>query len=176
MATQQAAMIAFLALVLAGIGQNALAHEAAEGIVKTRMEAMEKLGKSMKDLAAMIRGKTTYDAELARQHARTIQSHSGNDLLQLFPEGSMDKPTEAIPVIWEKWDRFALLANQLGDYAEALEMAAENPPMTKGGTMMTRPSGQMPDPVALADMPPDAAFMHVAQTCSACHKSFRQKK
>ena len=50
----------------------------------------------------------------------------------------------------------------------------------QGQGMMGQGQGMMagggPDAEALAAMPPDAAFMHTAQTCSACHSKFRVKK
>ena len=44
-----------------------------------------------------------------------------------------------------------------------------------GGPMMGR-RGPGPDPEHLATMPPQAAFMHLTQTCRACHSKFREKK
>ena len=41
------------------------------------------------------------------------------------------------------------------------------------GMMMGGRGGVGPDPEHLAQMPPQAAFMHLADTCNECHTQFR---
>ena len=41
------------------------------------------------------------------------------------------------------------------------------------GMMMGARRGAGPDPEHLAQMPPQAAFMHLAETCNECHTRFR---
>ncbi len=200
-----------------------LAHTGATGIVKERMELMKSVGAAMKILAKMFKGEEAYDAEAVRKAATQIQGHGGETMTKLFPEGSLDKPTEALPTIWEDWERFELLAAQLTDYSGALARAADNPQGPGGGPMMGRGGGMRgqacdqeadqgcpgpeigrgagmmgqgcgqaadqacdgpmmgrrgpgPDPEHLATMPPQAAFVHLTQTCRACHSKFREKK
>ncbi len=182
-------------------GPAALPHEGATGVVKKRMDVMETLGDTMKALTGMMRGKQSYDADRVRAAASKIADHGGEALTQLFPENSLDDPTKATPAIWTDWERFSALANQLADYGTALKAAAGNPrpagggtamgdgPMTMGTSMMmgrrqTAMDGRQMmmggsrtmSPKELAAMPPDAAFAHLANTCSSCHQYFRKEK
>ncbi len=113
------------ALLLAG-GVAAYAHGGASGVVKERMEAMEDMGDVMKSLSAIMRGDTEYDADAVRKGAEVIGSHSGEALTGLFPEHSLEAPSEAKPEIWTDWDEFSALAEQLGLFASGLGKAADN--------------------------------------------------
>ena len=175
-------------------GLTAFAHEGATGVVKERMVLMEAFGDSMKSLTAMMRGKQSYDADRVRAAASKIEDHGGESLTRLFPEHSLDAPTKATPAIWTNWERFSALANQLADYGKALKAAAGNPRPAGGGmtvgegpTMMgtsmmkgrrqTMMGGRrMMSVEELAAMPPDAAFAHLVDTCSSCHRYFRKEK
>jgi cytochrome c556 len=163
------------------------AHSGATGVVKERMELMGSIGDATKALSEMMKGSVEYDAAKVKSLAKTIEGHGGETMTVLFPKDSLDHPSEALPAIWTDWERFAEIADQLSAYAGALGKAADNPRsaasagMMQGGSMMTQGGGMMmgggaPSADHLASMPPDAAFMHVAQTCSACHQDFRKKK
>lgn len=178
-------------LCIALVTSVVVAHGGATGIVKKRMDFMESMGDAMKEVTAMMRGKQIYDAARLRKLAGTIGDHGGEALTKLFPEGSLDKPTEALPAIWTDWERFSALANRLSDYATALQAAADNErPASAAGTGggMMQGSGAMmggammggdqagPSIEHLSAMPPDAAYMHLAQVCAACHEDFRKEK
>ncbi|WP_269585434.1 c-type cytochrome [Roseibium sp. Sym1] len=193
------------ALVLGGAAA-ALAHGGATGIVKERMDAMDAMGDVMKSLTTIMRGETDYDAETVRKGAGVIRSHSGEALTKLFPEHSIEGPSEAKPEIWSNWQEFETLADQLDLFAAALGKAADNGlahgagagamgqesmmggsammsegGMMGGGSMMTQggmmgTETPMADPEMLAQMPADGIFNMVAQTCSACHSKFRVEK
>lgn len=156
---------------------TAFAHGDATGIVKERMDAMDSMGKAVKALSEMFRGGTPFDAAEVSRQAAAIAVHGGEAMTRLFPEHSISGPSEARPEIWTDWDRFSALAGQLSDFAGALAKAADNP-RPQGGMMggqgMMGQSG--PTPEMLAAMPPDAAFMHLVETCSACHQDFRKAK
>lgn len=201
------------ALAIAGPAGLALAHGGATGIVKERMDLMDSIGKAMKSVTEMFQGTTDYDADEVRDAASLIANHGGEAMTRLFPEGSIQAPSEALPAIWQDWERFSALAKDLSVYAKALAEAADNPrggemhgdgpkspmgmepgdspmarsnpmmgggrsPMMGGGQSPMMGGGQSPmnDPEALANMPPDAAFARVTQTCSACHTDFRKKQ
>ena len=70
------------------VGTRLNAHENATGIVKERMLVMEKLGKSMKALALMIRGRAFMIGEV-RVLARNLADHGSANLTKLYPEGSL---------------------------------------------------------------------------------------
>lgn len=172
----------------------ALAHGGATGIVKERMDLMASVGKSMKVVTEMFQGAKEYKASAIRDAAKSIGAHGGDQMTRLFPEGSIEGPSESLPAIWQNWERFSELSEDLTKYATALAAAAENsrggPGMNRQrqGGMGTSPMGRknpmmgssdgmpMNDPAALAQMPPDAAFARLTQTCSACHTQFRKKQ
>ena len=62
------------------VGTMSNAHEKATGIVKARMLVMEKLGKSMKALARMMRGRDPFDTEKVRALARNLAVHGSANL------------------------------------------------------------------------------------------------
>ena len=179
-----------IALAIGGGAGLVSAHTGAMGVVKERMALMKDSGEATKALADMMRGKTAYEAEDVRSLAERIASHGGEALTEKFPEGSLDPPTEARPEIWEEWSRFEDLADQMKRYALALAEAADNPRagggqsggmMSQGGGMMSQGGGMMgqqggPTAEQLAAAPPEMAFRHLTQTCSACHESFRVDK
>ncbi len=196
---QLIAAAAAAAISLGGLA--ALAHEGASGVVKERMVLMEAFGDAMKSLTAMMRGKESYDADRVRAAASKIANHGGEALLRLFPENSLDAPTKSLPAIWKNWERFSALAHQLSDYGTALKAAADNPRPAGGGAMMGDGPAMMGTSTMmgrgqtmmdgrqmmlggsrttsteeLAAMPPDAAFAHLADNCSSCHRYFRKEK
>ena len=166
-------LAATIALTLQLPSSGVLAHRNATGIVKQRMDAMESMGGAMKALRAMLRGKQTYDAERVKAHARIIAGHGDDKLTTLFPKGSLDFPTRAIPAIWVDWDRFSAMARQLTDYAGALAASASN---ERGAGGAAPAATGEPTPEELAAMPPDAVFARLQENCSGCHRLFRKRK
>ena len=180
------------------LGFAAFAHSGATGMMKERMDAMGEMGDEMKRLAPMIRGQTEYDPDVVRSAADTMIGHAGTQMTELFPEGSNEKPSEALDAIWEDWEEFAALAEALRTSAEGMKLAADNglagPGDMPGGSMMGTGNGmmggnktmmgsgqgmmgsapaRMMSTEMLAEMPVNAGFMAVTQTCSACHQKFR---
>ncbi|MBV1927240.1 MAG: cytochrome c [Rhodobacteraceae bacterium] len=167
----------------------AFAHGKATGIVKERMDGMSVMGKTMKALAPMMRGEVAYDAQAVRDGGKQIGSHAGEAMTKRFPQGSGGKPSEAKDAIWENWEEFAALAEQLHAYSEGLALAADNGLMMAGqatanssammgsnSTMMGGNSATMSAVMGreeLSEMPADGVFTMVSQTCSACHTKFR---
>ncbi len=195
-----ASVVALAATALAGA---AWAHSGATGKVKERMEAMKEMGEAMKSVAPMMRGEAQYDADTLRKAARTIADNAGNALTADFPEGSLHDPSEALPAIWQDWDRFEAIAQQMKATALGLERAANNGIGPTGdtsdgmGAMMGQSdSGDMDAMMGqsdagammmgnaqssvmgmsadqIAQMPADRAFAMTAKVCSACHGDFR---
>ena len=186
------------ALVASSVGLAALAHSGATGVMKERMDAMGEMGDEMKRLAPMMRGQTEYDPDIVRSAADTMIGHAGKQMTELFPEGSNEKPSEALDAIWEEWEEFAALAEALRTSAEGMKLAAGNgltgpgempaggmmgtgqgmmggnqPMMGAGQGMMGTAPTQMMTTEMLAEMPVNAGFVAVTQTCSACHQKFR---
>lgn len=139
---------ALAAGVVSGI---AMAHEGATGIVMHRMEAMKEISESMKTIAAMVKGEKEFDAADVEAAARVIAGH-GKHMPHMFPEGTLDKPTEALPVIWTRWDDFTGLAKKMETDALALAEAA------RGAS-------------SAQDIVPQLG--EVGKSCKACHQDFR---
>ncbi|MEM7025179.1 MAG: cytochrome c [Pseudomonadota bacterium] len=159
-------------------GSPAMAHSGATGVVKERMDLMEIIGRQMKVLSAVFKGEVDYDPQVVREAAAAIGDHAGDKVAALFPEDSLAPPTEALPAIWLNWERFTLLSRQLASYSDALVQAVNNPSGSEAtvGSVPMLGATEDVDPAALATMAPEVVFLHLAQTCSACHREFRTKK
>lgn len=125
------------------------AHQGASGIVKERMDAMKAIADATKALSQMIRGQAAFDATRAVAAAATIESHA-DDFDRLFPEGSTDHPSEALPAIWQDWEAFSELADEL----------------VQGAADLAASAGDGPDGIR-------PSFAVVAGTCKSCHERFR---
>ncbi len=143
-----------VALGIAGASTITLAHDGATGMVMQRMEAMKEIGKSMKSIAAMVKGDTAFDGAAVQASADVIAEHAKH-MPHMFPEGSLDKPTEALPVIWTQWDRFTEIAGKLNSDAQALGEAGKSASSAK-------------------DILPQLA--EVGKSCKACHQDYRLAK
>lgn len=129
------------------------AHSNATGVVKERMDMMEELGDSMKTLKSLVRSQSAYDADQVADLAQGIEEMS-NHIGAKFPEGSNDPPSEALPAIWEDWDRFTGLIEQMNAEAAKLgEITAEG------------------DQRSVLRQ-----FVALGKTCKSCHTDFRKKK
>lgn len=130
----------------------ALAHEGATGVVKERMDLMDRQKDDMKIIGGMAKGKTKFDPAKAAEAARDIETTAAK-IPELFPEGTHGGHSEAKPEIWTQWDDFTGNAEALQARAKALAAALE--------------AGA-----------PDwkANFQKVTDACKTCHKSFRTEK
>ncbi len=147
-------MTAFAALAIAAVSAAAVAHQGATGMVMQRMEAMKEISASMKTIAAMVKGEQPFDGAAVQAAAGVIAQH-GKHMPHMFPEGTLDKPTEALPVIWTRWDDFTGLARDMETGALALAEAARTAS-------------------AAQDIVPQLG--EVGKSCKACHESFRLAK
>ncbi len=132
----------------------ALAHSGAEGIVKERMELMKSIAGQMKMVGRMIKGEKDFVADQVAIAAEAIVGHA-EKIPELFPEGSIEPPSEAVTAIWQDWDKFVRLTNDMKLKAQALGMSAR----------------QSED---IKDIRPQ--FGALGKTCSACHEDFRKSE
>lgn len=139
---------------------------AAGDAVDQRIDLMKRFGADMKEISDMLRDRAPYDADKVRTIARSIQAHSGLPMSRMFPKGSDGPPSNALPTVWTRPDRFHQLCEQLHVYAGALAEAAGN---DRAG-----PAVPVDDPAKLAQMSPMAAFTRVMATCTACHRAYRR--
>ncbi|MES0827020.1 c-type cytochrome [Ruegeria sp. SCP11] len=192
MKTEKLLLGAVVASVLVVASQSVFAHGGATGVVKERMDGMGVMKEAMKVLTPIMRGQVDYDAAVVRERSEDISRHAGEALTRLFPEGSLDAPSEAKPEIWQDWEAFSALADQLRVMADGLAEASENGLMMageapavgdmmggQGGSMMggsTMGTGVGANMMDLSQMPADRVFTMMGQVCSACHTRFRVEK
>lgn len=112
--------------VLTSLGAAALAHNGATGVVMDRMMGMTAMKDVMASLAPMMQGQKPYEVATVQENAAKILAHSGENLVRLFPEGSLQPSSFAKPDIWEEWEDFEALSKQLETYAMGLATAAPN--------------------------------------------------
>lgn len=153
------------AMVFLAAGPVVYAHSTATGIVKERMEAMKVIGKATKSIAAMMQGKQDYDGPTVAAAAEAIEIHAGETLLRKFPEGSLDAPSEALPVIWDDWSAFKTRLEELRREAGLLTVVAGNGPAGFGEA-----EPYVEDPT----QPAGPVATRLLKTCKACHDKFRQ--
>lgn len=111
-------------ILLAG-AMTAFGHNGATGIIGERMMGMMMLSDQIKELAPIADAATPADAETVIAAAEMIAMHAGPAMTDLFPEGSIEAPSEARPEIWERWQEFSAHAERLGVLGEELGLAGE---------------------------------------------------
>ncbi|WP_425403378.1 c-type cytochrome [Hwanghaeella sp.] len=156
-----------LVLILIAAGSAAHAHSTATCVVKDRMDAMVSIGKATKSIVAMMRGKQGYDPERLTAAANRILLHGGESLLEKFPEGSLDPPSEALPEIWEDWVTFKTLVEEMRREALLLKTVAPNGSEGFGETV-----SYSDDPA----QPAGPVATRLVKTCKNCHEQFRQEE
>lgn len=146
--------MAVTALTVGGLvfQMGAGAHQGANGVILQRMILMEDVGTAMQVMAAMFKADTPYDPEVLARQSATLSSLSKR-IPDLFPSGSIQKPSEATAAIWQDWPEFEQLTR---DLIAASDVLAE-----QAGTLSTRDA--------------QLQFARIAKTCAACHKKFRIK-
>ncbi len=129
----------------------ALAHSGATGVVKQRMDGMKEMSNATKALGAVKAGAIPFAPEVIRRAAGQLRKH-GEEAHHLFPEGSLQDESEALPLIWTDRASFDRILDDLIAAADRLDQVAEDQDMA----------------LAVAD--------DVATTCKTCHEKFREKK
>jgi len=128
-----------------------LAADNPQSIVKYRQASMKSMGAHMSAMSLVVKHQITSRADLAA-HAEAIHGVS-RSLADLFPAGSgPDKvKSDAKPAIWQQMPEFRRDAERLErESAKLAELAKKN------------------DAKAF-----DEEFKVVAESCDACHDSFR---
>ncbi|MER9753992.1 cytochrome c [Mesorhizobium sp. M0166] len=141
------AAIALAAMLIAGA---ALAHKGATGIIAERMTAMKNMGRELKAIGEMLAGRAPFDAAAIVQHAGALHDNC-HRTTTLFPPGSIDHHSNALPAIWEKPEAFHEAMQGLHNATETFVATA---------TLGDKP--------ALA-----ASFERIRKICNGCHERFR---
>jgi cytochrome c556 len=125
-----------------------IAHEGAEGVIKERMDRFKQNKEAMK----AIKGNLSGDAAMIAQKASEIEAWA-KEIVNFFPEGSNQSPSEALPAIWKEFDRFTELAKANARAAGKLKTLAQ--------------SGA--DTNALTN-----GFKALGKTCKDCHNDYKE--
>jgi len=98
--------------------------KAPKGPIRDRQWLMEDLGDQAEDINdAFDLGDEGFDTEVIQRAAGAI-AMSAHRIPNLYPKGSTDPNSRALPAIWTDWDKFTALAKQLEDQAASLQRAA----------------------------------------------------
>lgn len=118
-------ILSVLLLGCSGATFAQISEEAAQHARDTRMAVFELLSTNMEPLAGMARGTEPFDAVLAERNARNVMELS---LLipELFAVDTRGVPiyTRAKDFIWDNWDTFVDLANELNRTSTLMAEAA----------------------------------------------------
>ncbi len=159
----------------ASLAIAAFAHSGATGVVKERMDGMMAMGKAMKSIVLIVKGAREYDASVIKNAAKTIQNHSGENMVSLFPKDSKKQSASvAKDEIWENWAEFKVLSQHLHMLSVGLEAAAGNGIRGEEAANTTEASALTAE--MLAAMPVDQIFPMITGSCSSCHSKFRAEK
>lgn len=153
------------------------AHGGATGVVHDRMEAMKDMKAAMKNLKPVFAGSEAWQGSMVSQEAARIVKASGQHMLDLFPQGSNHKPSEAKAQIWQEWETFSTGARNLERVSKILQsVAAEadgyRPATLKPRDLKTLRLEAMTD-AQLSAMPAADLYMLVGSTCRSCHERYK---
>ncbi|WP_064713773.1 cytochrome c [Rhizobium bangladeshense] len=171
-------------VTLMGAVLTAVATLAAEDVVALRQADMKAMAAAAKTISGMFKDPSSYSAAEFRWAADTIRDKAGSVLSGHFTSEAASPQSKARPNILDERDRFDRIANDLRDYAVALDAAAEKNPgpmpasmrMKPGEAMGGGPLGtQVRGEQELSAMPAEHAFHLMLQTCTTCHAKFRME-
>lgn len=150
---KRTALIGMLAGFVLGVGAGAAPQPAdrPENIVKYRLAVQQTLGRIMRAMGDVVKGKVSFTGRFPDQ---ALALHlSSKDLVKMFPAGTgADKlKTRARPEIWRDWDTFQATAGKL--VAETAKLVE----VSKSGDFEAF----------------KAQYAAVGKVCSACHEPFR---
>lgn len=154
-----ARVVAFLATGMlaigpAGVRADDITDKLPPGPIRERHELMEEIGDQAENINnAFNVGSEGFDTSIIQRAGTTI-AMDAHRIPDLFPKGSTDPNSRALPKIWENWDEFVKLAKQLEDQAQKISAAA----------------GAEDD----EDLKGKAKKMFA--TCKSCHDQFRKPK
>jgi cytochrome c556 len=112
-----------------------------------RMMGMDAIASASKTLGSMARGRIDFNAEDAAAAKASLIEHA-TAIPLVFADPASDPKSEALPVIWERFDDFSAKAETLRAAAEALDVTSA---------------------ASIAD-----GMGAVGGTCRSCHSTYRQ--
>ena len=139
-----------LILIFVTVSSIAFAHSGVKDKnVKERMMVMKAMADNTKIIGQMLKGKTSFDENEAKLALERLSSLSLKTP-KVFEVNATDPKSEAKPAIWDEFDEFTKLSQ---DLAEATEVLA--------GSVGT-----------INDLRP--ALKRVSSGCKACHSKYRE--
>ena len=139
-----------LILIFVTISSIAFAHSGVKDKnVKERMMIMKEMADNTKIIGQMLKGKTSFDENEAKLALERLSSLSLKTP-KVFEVNATDPKSEAKPAIWDEFDEFTKISQ---DLAEATEILA--------GSVGT-----------INDLRP--ALKRVSAGCKACHSKYRE--
>ena len=115
--------------------------------VMARMEGMSRTAAAAKTLGEMVKGQQPFDAEAAQAAAARIADEAA-EIPDLFRNAAQDPKSEALPLIWERYEDFTDKAAAMGTAAADARIETE------------------------ADLA--RAFKAIGATCQSCHAVYRE--
>jgi len=123
------------------------AHSGATGVVKERMDNFKLAKQSMKIIKQAIKAP---DFQIITLESEKLVNW-GNEMLNYFPEGSNQKPSETRPLIWQEWSQF-------DDHRQTY--------LEYSNTLMESAKEQDLDAVI-------NSYGELAKSCKACHDRYK---
>ena len=117
--------------------------------VKERMMLMKEMANNTKIIGQMLKKKTPFDANEAKLALERLSSLS-LETAEAFEINASDPKSEARPAIWDEFDEFTKLSQDLAETTEVLAVSL--------GT--------------INDLRP--ALKRVSSGCKACHNKYRE--
>ena len=139
-----------LILIFVTISSIAFAHSGVKDKnVKERMMVMKAMADNTKIIGQMLKGKTSFDENEAKLALERLSSLSLKTP-KVFEVNATDPKSEAKPAIWDEFDEFTKLSQDLAEDTEVLARSV--------GT--------------INDLRP--ALKRVSSGCKACHSKYRE--
>ena len=133
-----------VATALSGVAIHA--HSVENPVVQKRMNVMKEIKGAMGVLGGMAKGAMAFDAAAISAEQNTVIERS-KMVAAAFEANETDPKSEALPAIWENWDAFLEMADDLTFAAEGLDATSVDG--VRGG------------------------LGNIGASCGACHKKFR---
>ena len=138
--------LAIITFAIAMSGATIHAHSVENPSVQKRMDVMKEIKGAMGVLGGMAKGAIAFDATAAGAAQNTLVEQSGM-VAATFESNETDPKSEALPAIWENWDTFVEMAEDLTFAAEGLDASSLDGVRSGLG--------------------------NIGASCGACHKKFR---
>jgi cytochrome c556 len=145
-----AALLLAAAVATLSLSAPAAADDAAN-VIKYRKQVMKSTASHITNIFSVLKGETSFSGHIAA-NARAISANAAM-MPDIFPAGSGEGDTGALPSIWQDWAKFEAAAMTLKSAADNLAAAADGGDMAAIG----------------------AAAGAVGKACGGCHESFRKK-